>query len=92
MLIVKCLCPGAELHHPHQGARLSNFQIAQCGFFCSLKAFRATLEDESENGSLPISSLRAESSGPYSSVHPQGKAANHSVSLVSVHILCSPSL
>ena len=70
--------PWAELHRPCQGARLSNLlQIVLCGF-CSLKAFCPALEDENENGSLPVSSPGAGSLGPYSSVLPQRKAVNHS--------------
>lgn len=56
--------------------------------FCSLKTFTSTLEDESENSSLPVSSLGAQSVGPYSSVHPQGEAVHHSC-LPGPH--CTPS-
>ena len=69
---------GMESHCSCLGAGLTNLlQIVLCGF-CSLKAFCLALEDEGENGGLPISSLRDKSSGPHSSVHPQGKAVNPS--------------
>uniref|UniRef100_A0A452QYI8 FGFR1 oncogene partner 2 n=1 Tax=Ursus americanus TaxID=9643 RepID=A0A452QYI8_URSAM len=59
------------------GLRYHQLWFALCGF-CSLKAFRAALEDENENGGLPISSPGAESLGARSLVRPQGKAVNRS--------------
>lgn len=54
-----------------QGSRLSNLhQIALCGF-CSLKAFCTALEDENENGGLPVFNPGTESSGPHFSVYPR---------------------
>ena len=83
--------PLTELHHPSQGARPSNWLwTALCGF-CTLKAFIKALEDENENGSFPISSPRAESSGtPLLNVH-SGKS-NHSYLPSLPSMLCSPSL
>lgn len=67
--------PLEELHCPCQGTRFTNLlQIAVGGGSLFPEGFHAALEDESEGGSQPISSPRAKSSGPHSSVHPHGKA------------------
>ena len=47
-------------------------------WLCFLKAFHSALQDDSENGSPLSLRMSFFSSGPYSSMHPQGAVPNHS--------------
>ena len=68
--------PPGRTHCPCQGARLSNLLLIDLSGFCFWKAFPEALEDENENGGLPISSPRAETLRPHSSGCPWGKYVN----------------
>lgn len=56
--------PWMKLRCPFQGTRLTTRLRVALGGFCSLKAFRAALEVDSENGGLPLSSPRPRAEGP----------------------------
>ena len=80
--------PQGGIALPLSGSRLSNqLQIAPGGFY-SLKV----LENESENCSLPISSLNLKAQGPTPQCTLREKQLITPVSLVSIRTPCSPSL
>jgi len=71
---------------------LSNLLGFALGSFCSLQAFRIALEDESENGGLPISALEElRTRGPAPQCAPREKQSVTPISPVSSRTPCSPS-